>query len=45
MNEYEKIKSANKLNKTTQDLLHLINDFGEKLNLKKVTVHFADINN
>ena len=45
MNKYEKIKSVNRLNTTTQDLLHLMNEFGERLNWKKVTVQFADINN
>ena len=34
MNEYEKIKNANRLRTTTQDLLHLMND--------KVMVHFVD---
>ena len=34
MNEYEKIKNANRLRTTTQDLLHLMKD--------KVMVHFVD---
>ena len=43
MNEYEKIKNANRLSTTTQDLLHLMNGFGKKHNLKNVvTVHFVD---
>ena len=27
MNEYEKIKNANRLSTSTQDLLHLMNEF------------------
>ena len=34
MNKYEKIKNANRLSTTTQDLLHLMKD--------KVTVHFVN---
>ena len=34
MNEYEKIKNANRLRTTTQDLLHLMKD--------KVMVHFVE---
>ena len=30
MNEYEKIKNANRLSATTQDLLHLMKKFGKK---------------
>ena len=42
-NDYEKIKSANRLNTITQDLLHLKNKFGRNHNLKKdVTLHFVD---
>ena len=43
MNEYEKIKNANRLSTSTQDLLHLMNEFGKKYNLKdEVAVHFVD---
>ena len=43
MNKYEKIKNENRFSKTTQDLLHLMNEFGKKNNLKnEVTVHFVD---
>ena len=43
MNEYEKIKNANRLSTTTQDLLHLMNEFRKKHNLKnEVMVHFVD---
>ena len=43
MNEYEKIKKANRTNTTTQDLLHLMNEFVKKHNLKnEVTIHFID---
>ena len=43
MIEYEKIKYANKLSTTTQDLLHLMNEFGKEHNLKnEVAVHFVD---
>ena len=42
-NNYEKIKSANRLSTITQDLLHLKNKFGRKHNLKKdVTLHFVE---
>ena len=42
MNEYEKIKNANRLSTTTQYLLHLMNEFGIKHNLKnEVMVHFV----
>ena len=30
MNDYEKIKNANRLSTTTQELLHLMNRFGKK---------------
>ena len=40
--KYEKIKNANRLSITTQDLLHLMNEFGKKHNLiNEVTVHFV----
>ena len=40
--KYEKIKNANRLSITTQDLLHLMNEFGKKHNLiNVVTVHFV----
>ena len=43
MNEYEKIKNANRLRTITQDLLHLMIEFGKKHNLKnEVRVHFVD---
>ena len=43
MNEYEKIKNANRLSTTTQDLLHLMNEFRKIHNLKnEVMVHFVD---
>ena len=43
MNEYEKIKNANRLSTTTQDLLHLMNEFRKKHNLKnEAMVHFVD---
>ena len=43
MNEYEKIKNANRFRTITQDLLHLMNEFGKKHNLKnEVRVHFVD---
>ena len=42
MKEYEKIKNANRLSTTTQYLLHLMNEFGKKHNLKnEVMVHFV----
>ena len=42
MNKYEKIKNANRLSTATQDLLHLMNEFGKKHNLKnEVMVHFV----
>ena len=41
--KYEKTKNANRLSITTKDLLHLMNESGEKHNLKnEVTVHFVD---
>ena len=43
MEEYKKIKTVNRLSETTQDILHLINEFGKLHNLKEeVRVHFAD---
>ena len=43
MNEYEKIKNANRLSTTTQALLHFMNKFRKKHNLKnEVMVHFVD---
>ena len=43
MNEYEKTKNANRFRTITQDLLHLMNEFGKKHNLKnEVRVHFVD---
>ena len=41
--KYEKTKNGNRLSITTKDLLHLMNESGEKHNLKnEVTVHFVD---
>ena len=41
MEEYKKIKTVNRLSETTQDILHLINEFGKLHNLKEeVRVHF-----
>ena len=41
--KYEKTKNANRLSITTKDLLHLMNESGEKHKLKnEVTVHFVD---
>ena len=43
MEEYEKIKNVNRLSETMQDILHLINEFGKKDNLKEeVRIHFVD---
>ena len=43
MSEYENIKNANRLSTTTKDLLHLMNKYGKKYNLKKdVSVNFVD---
>ena len=43
MSEYEKVKNAYRLSTTKQDLLHLMNEFRKKHNLKKdVTLHFFD---
>ena len=43
MEEYKKIKTVNRLSETTQDILHLINEFGKLHNLKEeVRVHFID---
>ena len=43
MEEYKKINNVNKLSETIQDILHLINEFGKKHNLKEeVMVHFID---
>ena len=43
MNECENIKNANRLSTTTKDLLHLMNKYGKKYNLKKdVSVNFVD---
>ena len=43
MEEYKKIKTVNRLSETTQDILHLINEFGKLHNLKEeVRVHFLD---
>ena len=43
MEEYKKIKTVNRLSETTQDILHLINEFGKLHNLKEeVRVHFVD---
>ena len=42
MSKYEEIKNANRLSTPMQDLLHLMNKFGKKHNLKKdVTLHFV----
>ena len=44
MEEYKKIKTVNRLSETTQDILHLINEFGKLHNLKEeVRVHFVEI--
>ena len=41
MEEYKKTKTVNRLSETTQDILHLINEFGKLHNLKEeVRVHF-----
>ena len=43
MEEYKNIKAVNRLSETTQDILHLINEFGKLHNLKEeVRVHFID---
>ena len=43
MEEYKKIKTVNRLSQTTQDILHLINEFGKYHNFKEnVKVHFID---
>ena len=43
MEEYKKTKTVNRLSETTQDILHLINEFGKLHNLKEeVRVHFID---
>ena len=43
MEEYEKIKNVNRLSKTIQNILHFINEFGKKLNLKEeVRIHFVN---
>ena len=43
MKKYEKIKNMNRLSETTIDLLHLKNEYGNKLNLKnEVIVHLVD---
>ena len=42
MEEYKKIMTVNRLSKTTQDILHLINEFGKLHNLKEVRVHFVN---
>ena len=35
MEEYRKIKTVNRLSKTMQEILHLINEFGKLHNLKE----------
>ena len=43
MSKCKKIKDANRLSTTMQNLLHLMNEFRKKHNLKKdVTLHFVD---
>ena len=43
MEEYKNIKAVNRLSETTQDILHLINEFGKLHNIKEeVRVHFID---
>ena len=43
MEEYEKTKNVNRFSDTMQYILHLINKFGEKHNLKEeIRVHFVD---
>ena len=43
MSEYEKIKNAHELRETTQDLLHLMYEYGKLHNVKDiVTVHALD---
>ena len=43
MEEYKKIKTVNRLSETTQDILHLINEFGKLNSLKEeVRAHFVD---
>ena len=43
MKEYEKIKTGHRLRPTTQDLLHLIYEYGRLHNIKDfVTIYSAD---
>ena len=43
MQEYEKIKSKNSLNETTIDLLHLMNKYRKKHDLKdQLIIHLVD---
>ena len=43
MEEYKKIKTLNRLSETTQDILHLINEFGKLNSLKEeVRVYSVD---
>ena len=41
--EYKKLKNFDKLSETTVDLMHLINKYGKKLNLRcEVVIHLVD---
>ena len=41
--EYKKLKNFDKLSETTVDLMHLINEYGKKLNLRcEVVIHLVD---
>ena len=43
MQEYEKIKSKNSLSETTIDLLHLMNEYRKKHDLKdQIIIHLVD---
>ena len=43
MQEYQKIKNMNRLSETTTDLLHLMNEYGKKHELKnEIIVHLVD---
>ena len=43
MSEYEKIKTGHRLRETTQDLLHLMYEYGKLHNIKDVvTIHAVD---
>ena len=43
MKEYEKIKTGHQLRETTQDLLHLMYEYGKLHNINdNVTIHAVD---